>query len=68
MSVLRDHLWSSPGKKRQLKMGWQDATQYILITVFFYCIIISRLNLAGMADSRFYLIRSRDTFQLFISF
>ena len=51
-----------------LQMGWQDATQYILITVFFYCIIISRLNLAGMADSRFYLIRSRDTFQLFISF
>ena len=28
ISVLRDHLWSSPGKKRKLKMGWQDATQY----------------------------------------
>ena len=30
--------------------------QYILKTVFFYCIIISLLNLAGMVDSRFYLI------------
>ena len=50
----RDHLWSSPGKKRKLKMGWRDATQHILNTVFFFsCIIISRLNLATIVESLF---------------
>ena len=28
--VSRDHLLSSPGKKRKLTMGWRDATQYIV--------------------------------------
>ena len=28
--VSRDHFWSSPRKKRKLKMGWRDAIQYIL--------------------------------------
>ena len=48
MSFSRDHLWSSPEKKRKLKMGWRDATQYILNTVSRKIFATFRIEMHGL--------------------